>query len=82
MCDRSEQIPQAIRSAFREMTTGRPGATHIGLPFDVMKGDVDPSDLWAQNGHERCPAWRYTADPKAIDAATEAILGAKRPVFA
>jgi len=81
VCDRAEQIPQAIRSAFREMTTGRPGATHIGLPFDVMKGDVDPSDLWAQNGHERCPAWRYTADPKAIDAATEAILGAKRPVF-
>ena len=81
VCDRAEQIPQAIRSAFREMTTGRPGATHIGLPFDVMKAEVDPSDLWAQNGHERCPAWRYTADPKAIDAAVEAILAARQPVF-
>src|SRR2546421_4594428 len=37
VCDRSEQIPQAFRSAFREMTTGRPGAAHIGLPYDVMK---------------------------------------------
>ena len=26
VCDRVDQIPQAIRSAFREMTTGRPGA--------------------------------------------------------
>src|SRR5678815_3810756 len=41
VCDRAEQIPQAIRSAFREMTTGRPGSAHIGLPYDVMKQNVD-----------------------------------------
>src|SRR3954465_15645419 len=67
--DRAEQIPQAIRSAFREMTTGRPGAAHIGLPFDVMKQAVDPSDLWAQPGHQSYPAWRSGADPAAVEAA-------------
>jgi len=81
VCDRVEQIPQALRSAFREMTTGRPGTAHIGLPFDVMKQNVDPADLWAQHGHERCPAWRYTADAAAIDAAAQALLAARVPVF-
>ena len=81
VCDRAEQIPQAIRSAFREMTTGRPGAAHIGLPYDVLKQAVDPSDLWAQRGHDRYPAWRYVAEPAAIAEAAEAILKARRPIF-
>jgi acetolactate synthase-1/2/3 large subunit len=81
VCDRAEQIPQAIRSAFREMTTGRPGAAHIGLPYDVLKQSVDASDLWAQSGHERYPAWRYVAEPSAIAAAAEAILKARSPIF-
>ena len=79
--DRAEQIPQAIRTAFREMTTGRSGATHIGLPFDVMKQNVDPSDLWAQPGHQSYPAWRCAADPAAVSAAAEAILAARNPTF-
>ncbi|MDB5922093.1 MAG: acetolactate synthase [Betaproteobacteria bacterium] len=81
VCDRAEQIPQAIRSAFRQMTTGRPGAAHIGLPYDVLKQQVDASDLWAQSGHDRYPAWRYVADPAAIAAAAEAILKVRSPVF-
>jgi acetolactate synthase-1/2/3 large subunit len=81
VCDRAEQIPQVIRSAFREMTTGRPGTAHIGLPFDVMKQNVDPADLWAQQDHARYPAWRCGADPQAVRAAAEAILAARRPVF-
>ncbi len=81
VCDRVEQIPQSFRSAFREMTTGRPGAAHIGLPYDVMKANVDPSDLWAQKGHDRYPAWRTVAETSAIEAAGEAILKAKLPIF-
>ena len=81
VCDRAEQIPQAIRSAFREMTTGRPGAAHIGLPYDVQKQSVDPSELWAQSGHDRYPAWRYVAEPQAIAAAADAILKARSPIF-
>ncbi|HEV7392696.1 MAG TPA: thiamine pyrophosphate-binding protein [Burkholderiales bacterium] len=81
VCDRAEQIPQAIRSAFRQMTTGRPGAAHIGLPYDVLKQPVDASDLWAQSGHDSYPAWRYVADPAAIAEAAEAMLKARSPVF-
>src|SRR5438105_1812620 len=77
VCDRAEQIPQAIRSAFREMTTGRPGAAHIGLPYDVLRQSVDAADLWAQSGHDRYPAWRYVAESSAIAAAAEAISKAR-----
>src|SRR5262249_11693084 len=30
--DKSSAIPSALRTAFAQMTTGRPGAVHLGLP--------------------------------------------------
>src|SRR5258706_2957394 len=45
--DRSADIPRTFRKAFEEMTTGRPGATHIALPFDVQNGPVESTDVWA-----------------------------------
>ena len=81
VCDRAEQVPQAIRTAFRYMTTGRPGSAHIGLPYDVLKQPVDPAEIWTQEGHDRYPAWRSGADPAAVAAAADAIVRARRPVF-
>lgn len=39
--DRADQIPGAVRAAFRAMTTGRPGTAHLCLPYDVQKHEVD-----------------------------------------
>src|SRR3546814_2726867 len=39
--DTSSSLPRTVRAAFRQMTSGRPGAGHLGLPFDVQKGPVD-----------------------------------------
>ena len=66
VCDRPEQIPQAFRAAFRAMTTGKPGAAHIGLPFDILKAAVDPAEVWAQPGHAHYPAWRTVAETAAL----------------
>src|SRR5438067_11054132 len=33
--DRAADIPRVFRQAFDAMTTGRPGAAHIALPYDV-----------------------------------------------
>ena len=81
VCDRADQVPQAIRAAFRYMTTGRPGAAHIGLPYDVLKQPVDAAEIWMQNGHETCPAWRSGADPAAVERAADALIAARLPVF-
>jgi acetolactate synthase-1/2/3 large subunit len=81
VCDRADQVPQAIRAAFRHMTTGRPGAAHIGLPYDVLKQPVDAAEIWAQDEHSRYPAWRSGPDPAAVAAAADALTRARRPVF-
>ncbi len=81
VCDRADQVPQAIRTAFRQMTTGRPGAAHIGLPYDVLKQPVDAAEIWTQAEHQQYPAWRSAADPAAVEAAAATIAQARRPVF-
>src|SRR6187397_1084151 len=45
--EQAAMVPQTLRTAFRQMTTGRPGAAHIGLPFDVQRAPVDPADVQA-----------------------------------
>jgi acetolactate synthase I/II/III large subunit len=80
VCDRADQIPQALRTAFRQMTTGRPGAAHIGLPYDVLKQPVGAGEVWAQEEHGRYPSWRSGPDPEAVEAAVAALLHARRPI--
>jgi acetolactate synthase-1/2/3 large subunit len=79
--DRADQIPHAVRSAFRAMTTGRPGAAHLCLPYDVQKHAVDPAEVWAQPGHDRFPAHRSAPDPAAVDEAADRLVAAASPVL-
>ncbi len=74
-------IPHVFRTAFRAATTGRPGATHIGLPYDLQKQTLDAADLWATAAHGRFPAFRTGPDPDAVRACADAVLGARAPVF-
>jgi acetolactate synthase I/II/III large subunit len=79
--DRAADIPSTLRKAFRTMTTGRPGAVHLGLPFDVQRAPVDETDVWADKRFGAAPAQRVAADPDAIAAAARAISTAKNPVI-
>lgn len=81
VADHVTQIPHLFRTAFRAMTTGRPGAAHIGLPYDLQKQDLDANQIWAQIEHSRFPAFRTAPDPDLVAAAADVILAAKRPVF-
>jgi acetolactate synthase-1/2/3 large subunit len=79
--DRADQIPGAVRAAFRHMTTGRPGAAHLGLPFDVQRDPVDETAVRADPALGVYPARRVAPEPAAIEAAAQAILSAERPLF-
>jgi len=79
--DRAQDIPRTFRAAFRQMTTGRPGTAHIGLPFDVQNGSVDRSDVWADPSLGRYPARRVGPDPYFVDRAVELLSKAARPLF-
>ena len=63
------------------MTTGRPGAAHIGLPFDVQRDPVDEAAVHADPTLGRYPARRAAPEPAAIEAAAQAILSAARPLL-
>jgi len=77
---KAEMLPRMVRAAFRAMTTGRPGAAHLGLPFDVQKDPVAEEEIWADRALGLWPAWPVAPADGAVAAAAEAILSAKRPL--
>lgn len=78
---RADHIPRMVRKAFRAMTTGRSGAAHLGLPYDIQYDDVPPEDIWADKALSRYPAYPSGPAPDAVAAAAEAILSAKSPII-
>jgi acetolactate synthase-1/2/3 large subunit len=76
----ADAVPDLVRSAFRKMTTGRPGAAHLSFPIDVQRGRVAPDEIWADPAHCCYPAYPCGPDPAQIEAAIEAILSARLPV--
>jgi acetolactate synthase-1/2/3 large subunit len=79
--DRAEDIPRVFRAAFNQMTSGRPGAAHIALPFDIQKGPVDRSDLWGDASLGGFPARRIAPDLFLIERAAKLLHDASRPLF-
>lgn len=79
--DLASQLPAAVRTAFRAMTTGTPGAAHICLPFDVLKQPLAASDVWAQAEHGAYPALRVAPAPDDISRAAALLRSAERPVI-
>ena len=67
--DRAADIPRALRAAFEAMTTGRPGAAHIALPFDVQNGPVERADVWGDPSLGSYPSRRVAPDPFYIQLA-------------
>jgi acetolactate synthase-1/2/3 large subunit len=77
---RGEQMPVALRQAWKTMVTGRPGPVVLDVPFDIFKEDtgsasIDPAGF-SDNISCRCGA-----DPESLDKAVEMLLSAERPVI-
>jgi acetolactate synthase-1/2/3 large subunit len=79
--DRAADIPRTFRQAFEAMTTGRPGAAHIALPFDVQAAPVDASDVWADPSLGTYPSRRTAPDPEMVELAAKVLRSAKQPLF-
>jgi acetolactate synthase-1/2/3 large subunit len=74
-------LPRMVRRAFREMTTGRPGAAHLSLPFDVQKAPVPEDEIWAHGRFGTYPALRAAPDPADVERAVAVLAGSRRPVI-
>ena len=79
--DRAADIPRALRAAFSHMTSGRPGAAHIGLPFDVQKDAVRADEVWADAALGLYPSRRSAPDADSVARAARLLVEAKRPLI-
>src|SRR5574341_482752 len=79
--DRAADIPRVFRAAFNAMTTGRPGAAHIALPFDVQNAPVEASDVWGDPSLGAYPSRRIAPDAYHVELAAKLLRSAKRPIF-
>jgi acetolactate synthase I/II/III large subunit len=79
--DRAGDLPRTFRQAFETMTTGRPGAAHIALPFDVQNQPLEAAEVWADPSLGGYPARRTAPDPGLVSLAAKLLRSAKRPLF-
>jgi acetolactate synthase I/II/III large subunit len=79
--DRSDDIPRTFRAAFEAVTTGRPGAAHIALPFDVQNGPLERSEVWADPTLGAFPSRRTAPDPFFVELAAKLLRSARNPLF-
>ncbi len=75
------RIPDALRTAFRLATTGRPGAAVVVLPMDVLGASCEDPDLTADVRCTAYPAWPVRPDPEAVEQAAQQLARAERPVI-
>ena len=79
--ERADKLPEAVRHAFRAMTSGKPGAAHLCLPFDVQNGIVPQGDVWAEASLGSYPSARTAPDAELIRKAAARLSAAKLPIF-
>src|SRR5258708_19091812 len=77
---RGEQVPQAVRQAWKTMVTGRPGPVVLDVPFDVFlesaAEETPKPEEWSANISSRCGA-----DPDGVKKAVDMLMKAERPVI-
>ena len=79
-----EQLPNLLRQAFREATSGAPGPVHLDL--QGMSGNVimqSEADLQfvLEDTFARRPAFRPEASPDTVRQAAQILSGVRRPVI-
>lgn len=69
-------IPEVIRKAFKLAVAEKPGATHVELPEDIAKHEVESAPIVPPE-----KVRRPVPDEKSISAALDLISRAERPVL-
>ncbi|MGH2559291.1 MAG: thiamine pyrophosphate-binding protein [Thermomicrobiales bacterium] len=74
-------MAEMTRRAIRMATTGRPGATHLSLPADVLEGETPDETVYGVPEFGTAPAMRTRPDATLVQRAADAIAAAQRPVI-
>jgi len=79
--ERAAELPDMLREAFKEATTGSLGACQLGLPFDVQLQDVDPDEVHADARYSSYPQDRQSPDPDEVRSAARLLVDSSRPLI-
>jgi acetolactate synthase-1/2/3 large subunit len=74
-------MAEAARRAIRMATAGRPGATHLSLPTDVLEGETPDSSVYGVPEFRAAPAMRVFPDQALVERAAAELAAATRPVI-
>ena len=78
--DRVDRIPDLLRQAFREVTTGTPRPAHLDILTDAADEEAD-LEVVVEDAFRRLPAFRPEPDGASVAAAATALAAAERPVI-
>jgi acetolactate synthase-1/2/3 large subunit len=75
---RVDMVPLALRQALTTMLSGRPGPVNVDIPYNVFQ---EEDEVALPAPAPRHGSQRSGASPEALDAATQLLLKARRPVI-
>ena len=78
--DRIDRIPDLLRQAFREVTTGTPRPAHLDILTDAADEEAD-LEVVVEDAFRRLPAFRPEPDGAGVADAATALAAAERPVI-
>ncbi|HET7034510.1 MAG TPA: thiamine pyrophosphate-binding protein [Thermomicrobiaceae bacterium] len=77
----ADRLPDLLRRAFREATSGRPGAVHLSLPEDVLEAEVDDPRIYAEAACTSFPSYRTRPSRSETETIYRALRAARRPMI-
>jgi len=81
--DEADRIPDLMRQAFREATSGNPGPVNLqfyGNHAEIERDIID-HEVIVEERHIRIPAYRPRPDAADVERAAERLQAARRPVI-
>ena len=75
------KLADNIRKAFKESTTGKPGACHICFPFDIQTAEVSEKDIWANQNYSNFPSEVKKPNIKKIKQILKSIYKSNNPLI-
>ncbi len=76
--EHSHRVPFYVEMAVRQSIYGRPGASYLDMPDDIIKGEVDEAELAPMATIPDPP--RMAAMAEDVEAALDALESAERPL--
>ena len=77
----TERLPEYVASGFRKLWAGRPGPTHLSVPYDILYDKIDDANLDYPKPTEYRSTARIGGDPEQIDRALKLLSKADNPVI-